>query len=85
MTERFNGQTPSDCDMSGYDLTKASERYRWKCDQTREIVERLHAELCDKAVHHVVTVDDKCVLSTESVDIVNFRSVVYRLFGISLE
>lgn len=72
-------------DMSGYDLTKASERYRWKCDKTREILERLRDELQNKVKRHTVMVDGRCVLSVDSLDIQDFYVAVHRLFGISLE
>ena len=72
-------------DMSGYDLTKSSERYRWKCDKTREILEKLRDELRSKSQRHTVMVDGKCVLTVDSFDMYDFYVASYHLFGVSLE
>lgn len=68
-----------------YDFTKSSERYRWKQDKTREILENLRDELWKSSRRHTVMVDDKCVLSIDTLDMYDFYGAAYRLFGISLE
>jgi len=68
-----------------YDFTKSSERYRWKCDKTREILENLRDELRTKSKRHTVMVDDKCVLSVDTLDMDDFYIAAYELFRISLE
>lgn len=81
----YKKSLPSECDMSGYDLTKSSERYRWKQDQIRKMMEQLRDELWKSSRRHTVTVDDKCVLDIDTLDMYDFYGAVYQLFGISLE
>lgn len=68
-----------------YDFTKSSERYRWKQDKTREILENLRDELRKSSRRHTVMVDDKCVLHIDTLDMHDLYGAAYRLFGISLE
>ena len=68
-----------------YDFTKSSERYRWKCDKTREILENLRDELWKSSRSHTVMVDDKCVLNLDTIEMRDFYGATYRLFGASLE
>lgn len=68
-----------------YDFTKSSERYRWKCDKTREILEQLRDELWKSSKRHTVMVDGKCALCIDTLDMHDLYGAAYRLFGISLE
>ena len=81
----YKKSLPSECDMSGYDLTKSSERYRWKQNQARKMMEQLRDELWKKSKSHTVMVDNKCVLRVDSLDMDDFYIAAYELFGISLE
>lgn len=73
---------PSD---NTYDFTKSSERYRWKCDKTREILEDLRDELWKSSRRHTVMVDGKCVLNIDTLDMHDLYAASYKLFRISLE
>lgn len=68
-----------------YDFTKSSERYRWKCDKTREILENLRDELWKSSRRHTVMVDGKCALCIGTLDMHDLYAAAYKLFKVSLE
>lgn len=76
---------PSECDMSGYNLNKAGDRYKWKCKQTEEIIRKLYSEL-KKYERHLQFQDNNIVVFSEQlVSLEDFRSIAYQKYYINLE
>ena len=76
---------PSECDMSGYDLTKASERFRWKCAERQRIVRTLFKELKESSRCVVFRVDGKRLFDEDLISLSDVASASVKLFSIYVE
>lgn len=78
-------KTPAECDMSGYDFTKASERFRWKCAERQRIINNLFKELKENSQRVVFRVDGKSLFNEDLISLKDFAFATVKLFDIYVD